>query len=157
MKTTLPNYKSVLLVALFILGVGSAAGSVVVTGYQNYWVETCNVYGGSFWCTYNSVLTADVLTGLAIFLLGYLLLAKWLGLLGLRRIALIALTVTLLSILFRLFDYMHVQDINITGENYLNTWYMTLLNWSSGILIALLSSLWLLVPASAFSKVKKKK
>ena len=158
MKRLFEQYKAIILVALFVLGVNSAATTIMVTGFQSYWATTCNSgYQAGFFCQFNNVIVGDVVGGLAVFLLGYLLFVRWLGVMGARRLGLIALTSTVLFILFLYIDFKHLENVNNSVGQYLDTWYISLLNWSNGLLAALGGALWLLAPGQADVKLRKRK
>lgn len=157
MKRLLEQYKAIILVAVFILGVNTAAGSIIVTAYQNYWVTTCNAYSyDSFFCVFNNAIVADIVGGVLLFLLGYLLFVRWLGIMGARRLALVSLTSTILFILFLYLTFNRIQQVNATDVAYLAPWYDTFFNWSNSMLAALGGALWFLVPGRSETKTRRK-
>lgn len=158
MKNLISSYKTVLLLAIFIVGVGTFSSSLVISGLQNYWTQTCNIYpDAGFFCANNSQIADRLLTGVLTFGLGVLLLVNWLKLLSTKRLLLAAITNTILSLLLIVFWHHHLQQVNLSGEDFLNSWYAFHFNWSGPFLAALISSLWIVPPVRKLAKSKKKK
>lgn len=158
MKELKKQYKSILLITFFVLGVVTFSSALVISGMQNYWTQTCNIYPDSgFFCANNSAITDQVLGALLVFGLGTLLLVKWLKLLSVKRLLLVAITNAVLSLLLIVFWHRHFLALENSSGDFFNSWYVFHLNWSGPILAALVSSLWVLPPVRKTSQKRAKK